>query len=91
MSSALQELEKIQQSDDLQFDLVFLDADKKSYVSYLSTLLGGRGRRCMLADGALIITDNVLWKGLVLNEVTTTTVIMMSKYITTITFFIVIF
>lgn len=54
------------------FDLVFLDADKKQYTQYLHTLMGddrqesGEPGRQMLRDGALIIVDNTLWKGLVL-------------------------
>ena len=77
-----------------QFDLVFLDADKKSYLKYVETLIGeplvgeplngashvassgGCGVasdppivQSLLADNALIVTDNTLWKGLVLELV----------------------
>jgi caffeoyl-CoA O-methyltransferase len=48
------------------FDLVFIDADKRSNWSYLSTLLGTDQMRSLLSPGALIITDNTLWKGRVL-------------------------
>jgi predicted O-methyltransferase YrrM len=87
VNKASAELSRIQHEDDILFDMVFLDADKKSYVSYLRALMGetaagdrggasdfdegGRKGRRMLADGALIVTDNILWKGLVLQEVTT--------------------
>jgi len=53
------------------FDMVFIDADKKAYKSYLQNLLGeseeGASASCLLADGALIVVDNVLWKGMVPN------------------------
>ena len=52
-----------------KFDVVFIDADKKSYEKYLRSLLGEgtRAGSCLLNDGALILVDNVLWKKLVLN------------------------
>jgi predicted sulfurtransferase/predicted O-methyltransferase YrrM len=59
-----------------QFDVVFIDADKKGYEGYVRDLLGeGQGdgnakgasdQRCLLNDGALLLVDNTLWKGLVL-------------------------
>lgn len=39
------------------FDLIFLDADKKKYIDYLNILIP------KMNSGALLITDNVLWKG----------------------------
>jgi caffeoyl-CoA O-methyltransferase len=41
------------------FDLVFIDALKPEYGRYLDALIDG-GR---LADGALVLADNVLWSG----------------------------
>lgn len=41
------------------FDLVFIDALKPEYAGYLDALIDG-GR---LADGALVLADNVLWSG----------------------------
>ena len=41
------------------FDLAFIDALKHEYVAYLDQLIDG-GR---LADGALVLADNVLWSG----------------------------
>lgn len=51
------------------FDLVFLDADKKQYKQYVLALMGSAadGSRSLLRDGALILVDNTLWKGLVLD------------------------
>ena len=42
------------------FDLVFIDADKPNYVNYYEAALP------KLADGGLIVADNVLWSGRVL-------------------------
>ena len=44
------------------FDLVFIDADKSGYVDYYEAALP------MLADGGLIVADNVLWSGRVVSE-----------------------
>ena len=41
------------------FDLAFIDALKPEYEGYLDALIDG-GR---LADGALVLADNVLWSG----------------------------
>jgi len=48
------------------FDVVFIDADKRSYREYYDFLLDPKNR--LLAPGALIMADNVLFKGLVLNS-----------------------
>ena len=44
------------------FDLVFIDADKPSYEAYYEAVLP------LLADNGLIIADNVLWSGRVVEE-----------------------
>ncbi|HSR40878.1 MAG TPA: O-methyltransferase [Longimicrobiales bacterium] len=44
------------------FDVVFLDADKESYPGYLD-----HARR-LLRPGGLLLADNALWKGRVLEE-----------------------
>lgn len=44
------------------FDLVFIDADKKSYQTYVELVLP------KMKSGGLIISDNVLWKGKVAEE-----------------------
>jgi caffeoyl-CoA O-methyltransferase len=43
------------------FDLVFIDADKDGYVDYYEAALP------LLADGGLIVADNVLWSGRVVS------------------------
>ena len=61
------------QSQGKVFDLVFIDADKKMYIDYLKRILGeeddSEPQPCLLSDGALIVVDNTLWKGLVLTKV----------------------
>jgi caffeoyl-CoA O-methyltransferase len=47
------------------FDLVFLDADKRAYHAYYNLLLDSPG---LLTPDALILADNVLFKGKVLNS-----------------------
>ena len=44
------------------FDLVFIDADKPSYVDYYEAVLP------KLADDGLIVADNVLWSGRVAED-----------------------
>lgn len=46
---------------DPAFDLVFVDADKENYVNYYEAVLP------LLRPGGLLIADNVLWSGAVLN------------------------
>ncbi|MGK5639503.1 class I SAM-dependent methyltransferase [Streptomyces sp. URMC 126] len=54
--SALQEVEG-------DFDLIFLDADKPNYISYFETILARR----LLRPRGLLVIDNTLWGGEVLN------------------------
>lgn len=42
---------------DLNFDLVFLDADKSNYLTYFELIVP------KLNSGGIILTDNVLWSG----------------------------
>ena len=46
---------------DPPFDLVFVDADKENYLNYYEAALP------LLRPGGLLIADNVLWSGAVLN------------------------
>lgn len=45
------------------FGLIFLDADKPSYIDYYETILD----RGLLGDDGMIVVDNTLWGGEVLN------------------------
>ena len=47
----------------LEFDLIFIDADKSNYPNYLKLVLP------MLKSGAVILSDNVLWSGKVVEAV----------------------
>lgn len=47
---------------DEEFDLVFLDADKENYVRYFDMVYG------KLKNGGIVLADNVLWSGKVLNK-----------------------
>ena len=48
---------------DRDFDLIFLDADKINYPKYLDILI------VRLKKGGVLLSDNVLWDGKVLNEI----------------------
>lgn len=41
----------------IQFDLIFIDAEKKQYLNYLETILP------KTRPGTIILSDNVLWSG----------------------------
>ena len=45
-----------------KFDLVFIDADKENYVNYFHLIIP------MMNKGGIILSDNVLWSGKVLEE-----------------------
>ncbi|SEF69058.1 O-methyltransferase [Flavobacterium urumqiense] len=45
---------------DLKFDLVFIDADKENYLNYFELILSKMNK------GGIILSDNVLWSGKVL-------------------------
>ena len=59
IGDALDIIPKIKSS----FDLVFIDADKNNYPQYYDLIID------RLASGGLIIADNVLWAGKVVEEV----------------------
>jgi caffeoyl-CoA O-methyltransferase len=46
-----------------KFDLVFIDADKENYINYFNLIVP------MMNVGGIILSDNVLWSGKVLEEV----------------------
>lgn len=46
----------------VNFDLVFIDADKKNYIEYYNNIIE------KVNKGGLIIIDNVLWSGKVITE-----------------------
>lgn len=48
---------------DLKFDLVFIDADKENYLNYFELILPKMNK------GGIILSDNVLWSGKVLEPI----------------------
>ena len=46
-----------------KFDLVFIDADKENYINYFHLIMP------LMNKGGIILSDNVLWSGKVLEEV----------------------
>jgi len=48
---------------DLKFDLVFIDADKPNYPAYFDLIIN------KLNPGGIILTDNVLWSGKVVEKI----------------------
>jgi caffeoyl-CoA O-methyltransferase len=58
VGSAIDELQTL----DGPFDLVFIDADKESYIDYYENVLP------KLSDRGFIVADNVLWSGRVVEE-----------------------
>ena len=58
LNDALQVIPQIEQN----IDVVFLDADKKNYVTYVELL------KPKLRSGGIIIADNILWKGKVVEN-----------------------
>ncbi len=60
--SFLGNAKEILESINDKFDLVFIDADKKSYLDYFYKILP------MMNKNGIILVDNLLWKGKVINE-----------------------
>ena len=48
---------------DKKFDLVFIDADKENYINYFNLIVP------MMNRGGIILSDNVLWSGKILEEI----------------------
>ena len=48
---------------EIKFDLVFIDADKENYINYYEMILPKMNK------GGIILSDNVLWSGKILDEV----------------------
>lgn len=46
-----------------EFDLVFIDGDKREYPAYYRMLLGDDGGKALVHNGSILIADNILWSG----------------------------
>lgn len=52
-----------------RFDLVFIDGDKREYPDYYRMLMGDRDGRPLVGPGSVLIADNILWSGKVVEPV----------------------
>lgn len=52
-----------------EFDLVFIDGDKREYPAYYRMLMGDGGSRKLVHAGTVLIADNILWSGKVVEPV----------------------
>lgn len=51
------------------YDLVFIDGDKREYPAYYRLLMGDEGGRSYVREGSVLIADNILWSGKVIEPV----------------------
>ncbi len=51
------------------FDLVFIDGDKREYPDYYRMLMGDNGGKTLVHSGSVLIADNILWSGKVVEPV----------------------
>ena len=51
------------------FDMVFIDGDKREYPDYYRMLMGDAGTPPLVGSGALLIADNILWSGKVVQPI----------------------
>ena len=52
-----------------QFDLVFIDGDKREYPAYYRMLMGDDGGAPLVHSGSILLADNILWYGKVVEKV----------------------
>ena len=52
-----------------EFDMVFIDGDKREYPEYYRMLMGDNGGKPMIRSGSVLIADNILWYGKVVQPV----------------------
>ena len=51
------------------FDMVFIDGDKREYPAYYRMLMGDDGGRRLVHGGSVLIADNILWSGKVVQPI----------------------
>lgn len=51
------------------FDMVFIDGDKREYPDYYRMLMGDAGSAPLVRSGSVLIADNILWSGKVVQPV----------------------
>lgn len=52
-----------------KFDLVFIDGDKREYPAYYRMLMGDDGGEALVHSGSILLADNILWYGKVVEKV----------------------
>lgn len=52
-----------------EFDLVFIDGDKREYPAYYRMLMGDEGNAPLVHSGSILLADNILWSGKVVEPV----------------------
>ena len=52
-----------------EFDLAFIDGDKREYPDYYRMLMDDDGGRPLVHSGSVLIADNILWSGKVVQPV----------------------
>ena len=52
-----------------QFDMVFIDGDKREYPAYYRMLMGDDGGEPLVNSGSILLADNILWYGKVVEKV----------------------
>lgn len=52
-----------------EFDLVFIDGDKREYPAYYRMLMGDDGGHKLVHSGSVLIADNILWSGKVVGPI----------------------
>ena len=53
----------------MEFDLVFIDGDKREYPDYYRMLMGDGGTAPLLHSGSVLVADNILWSGKVVQPI----------------------
>lgn len=52
-----------------RFDLVYIDGDKREYPQYYRMLMGDDGGPALVGSGSVLLADNILWYGKVVQPV----------------------
>ena len=53
----------------IEFDMAFIDGDKREYPAYYRMLMGDDGGRRLVHGGSVLIADNILWSGKVVQPI----------------------
>ena len=53
----------------IEFDMAFIDGDKREYPDYYRMLMGGGGGKALVHSGSILIADNILWSGKIVEPV----------------------